>query len=69
MDKFSKFTFYYITPLALGFVTGLCVRDTTTLRLSRKISMSLVDYYEKIDEPVDPAISTSFPDVPRLLKK
>jgi hypothetical protein len=69
MEKFSKFTFYYITPLCLGFITGVSARDSFTLNLSKKISMSLAEYYEAIDENVDPEISKSFPEVERLLNK
>jgi hypothetical protein len=69
MDKFSKFTFYYITPLALGFITGISCRDSMTLRLGRKISMSLADYYEKVDEEVDKHIKINFPEIERCLEK
>ena len=69
MDKFSKFTFYYITPVLLGFITGLSVRDSLGLNLKKKISMTMADYYEKIDEEVDENIKKDFPDVEKLLKK
>ncbi len=67
--SFSKFTFYYITPLFLGFISGICFRDSISLNISKKISMSLADYYEKIDEEVDTAIKTEFIDVENLIKK
>jgi hypothetical protein len=69
MEKFAKFSFYYITPLMLGFITGLSVRDSATLNLSKKISMSLADYYDNIDEPVNEVIAESFKEMERLLKK
>jgi hypothetical protein len=69
MDKISKFTFYYITPICLGFITGLSIRDSLGLNISKKISMSLADYYEKIDEDVDESIRKDYPEVEKLLKK
>ncbi len=69
MDKISKITFYYITPLMFGFITGLSVRDSMGLNISKKISMSLADYYEKIDEEVDESIKKDYPEVDKLLKK
>jgi hypothetical protein len=69
MDKISKITFYYITPMMLGFVTGLSIRDSMGLNLSKKISMSLADYYEKIDDDIDDNIKKDYPEVEKLLNK
>ena len=66
MEKISKFSFYYITPTMLGFITGLSFRDSMTLSISKKITMSLVDYYEVVDEEMDKNIVQNFPDLQKL---
>lgn len=70
--KFTQipyYSFYYFLPLTLGLFTGIAFRDSQTLSVKKKISMSTAEYYEKIGEEVHIDIAGAFPDVERLLKR
>lgn len=68
MSKIINFTFYYLMPSSLGFVTGLCIRDSFVLSSNKKISMALADYYETTHTEIDDQIGNKFPEVKKLLK-
>jgi hypothetical protein len=69
LTKFPSFTFYYITPIFLGFTMGLWFRDSQILPVRKKVAMSIADYYTEINEEIDKEIAREFPESVRLLKK
>lgn len=69
MSSFSKFTFYYIFPVCMGFSLGIIVRDYHTVNINKKLSMSLAEYYQNIEEEPSENINRHFPEVKKLLKR
>lgn len=61
--KIPIFTFYYIMPMSLGFVTGLAIKDSQILSNKRKISMSVFSYYNHIDEKIPDNFLKILPDL------
>lgn len=64
--KIPIFTFYYIMPMSLGFITGLVVKDSQMLSNKRKISMSVFSYYDHIDEDIPDSFLKVLPDLDHL---
>jgi len=60
------FTFYYILPISLGFITGLVIKDSQILSNRRKISMSVFSYYNHIDEKIPDHFLRILPDLDHL---
>lgn len=64
--KIPIFTFYYLMPMSLGFITGLAVKDSQILSNKRKISMSVFSYYNNIDENIPIEFLKGLPDLDYL---
>ncbi len=64
--KIPIFTFYYLMPMSLGFVTGLVIKDSQILSNKRKISMSVFSYYSNIDENIPIEFLKGLPDLEYL---
>lgn len=64
--KIPTFTFYYIMPMSLGFITGLIIKDSQILSNKRKISMSVFSYYSHIDEKIPDKFLSILPDLDYL---
>lgn len=69
LRKIPTFTFYYILPASLGFVTGLSIKDSLILSNTRKISMSVDAYYKNQDEVIPVKLFTLLQDLKLLDKK
>ncbi len=69
MGLFSKipvFSFYYVLPMSLGFITGLALKDSQILSNKKKISMSVFTYYNHIDEKIPDNFLKILPDLDYL---
>jgi len=51
----------------MGFSIGLILRDHTTNDINKKVSMSLANYYEFIDEEVEESMKDEYPEVSKLI--
>jgi hypothetical protein len=66
IKNFSTFSFYYILPTSLGFITGLAIKDSQILGNKRKIAMSVFSYYSNLEETIPNQIMKLLPDLEYL---
>jgi len=69
LSKIPTFTFYYILPMSMGFLTGLAIKDSQILGNKKKISMSIFSYYSSIDEKIPDQFFKFLPDLQYLNSK
>jgi hypothetical protein len=69
ISKIPKMTFYYVLPTVMGFSAGLVYRDYYSFDISKKISVSLAEYYEFIEDKPDSKTLKEYPELNKLMRK
>ena len=65
----SKFSFYYILPLGLGFITAITLRDSQTISYKKRLMMALASYYEKTNDVINHNILKEYPMLPEIIER
>jgi hypothetical protein len=69
LKKLPIFSFYYILPTTMGFSAGLIYRDIVTLNVEKKITMSLADYYQEVEDNPTKEIKEEFASLEKLIQR